>query len=83
MTENVRKETDYLELREIGSKPRTKVYGVYSRKHGDKLAEVKWYGPWRQFALFPSLETIWNETCLVDVIHFIHIAKVEGRLTKP
>jgi len=77
-----RKVTEYLELREIGLKPATKVYGIFSVRHGDKLGEIKWYGPWRQFAFFPTLETIWNEQCLLDVVHFIHVAKVEGRLKR-
>lgn len=75
------RKTKYIELREIGSTPKTKIYGIFSVKHGEKLAEIRWYFPWRQFTIQIG-ETVWNENCWVDMLHFLHIAKVEGRVKR-
>jgi len=63
--------SQYIEFREIARKSRTVVYGVFSKRHGDKLGEIKWFGRWRQYVFFPTNETIWNLNCLVDVIIFL------------
>ena len=31
------------------------------------LAEIRWYGLWRKYALFPKAETVWEETCLLEL----------------
>lgn len=42
---------------------------IYSQRTGTLLAEIKWFGPWRQYAFFPNAaaDTVWNPECLVDV----------------
>jgi hypothetical protein len=80
MSENDGFESKYLELRELERKPKTIVYGLFSKQHGDKLGEIKWFARWRQYTFFPEKDTIWNRTCLLDVIHFLSKAMVEGRL---
>jgi hypothetical protein len=72
----------FIEFREIGQKPKTKIYGVFSVKHGDKLGEIRWFGRWRQYTFFPSNETVWNLGCLVDVIVFLQKLKEEKAETK-
>jgi len=61
----------YLEFNPIEQKPKTKVIGVYSKRSGDRLAIIKWYGAWRQYAFFPENKTIFNVECLNDIISYI------------
>jgi len=61
----------YLEFLLLEKKPKTKVVVVYSKKSGDRLGIIKWYGAWRQYAFFPETGTIFNVECLNDII--IHI----------
>ncbi len=63
-------ETKYLSLREdAGLKDRkTKFVYVLSATHpGVTLGEIRWYGNWRQYALYPRPNTIWNPDCLETV----------------
>ena len=61
----------YLEFSIIERKLKTKVIGVYSKRSGDKLAIIKWYGAWRQYAFFPERNTLYNTECLNDIISYI------------
>lgn len=64
-------ETKYLEFRLLEKKPKTEVYGVYSKRHAMSLGTIKWHGPWRQYAFFPDLNTLFNSECLKDIRAFI------------
>lgn len=64
-------ESTYLEFEQVADTGKTKVWNVYSKNRGDFLAEIKWYGSWRQYAFFPRPGTIWNAGCLSDVNDFI------------
>lgn len=61
----------YLEFVVIGLKPKTMVVGVYSKKSGNILGEIKWFGRWHQYAFFPKSETVFNTECLSDIQSFI------------
>jgi len=50
---------------------KTRAYDVVSKRNGDTLAVVKWYGPWRQYTMFPAPHTVWNIECLAAVNRFI------------
>ncbi len=51
----------------ISPSGKTLVVSVESRRHGDVLGEIKWFGRWRQYALYPSAGTIWNPDCLDEI----------------
>ena len=57
----------YLEFEEIRDTGKTKVIAVNSKNSGDQLAVISWYGPWRQYVMFPNDDTPWNKGCLEDV----------------
>ncbi len=63
--------TEYLEFYLVERKPKTNVYSVMSRRHGTNLGVVKWYPSWRQYAFFPSDETVFNAECLENVEAFL------------
>lgn len=62
----------YLEFHSlIKEKPKTKVIGIWSKKNGDGLGIIKWFGRWRQYAFFPENGTIFNVECLNDIQTYI------------
>ena len=64
----------------------TERWGVYSKRHGDRLGRISWYGAWRQYTFRPASLTIWNRGCLADLIEFINRAMAdrnEQRKAKP
>ena len=67
--------SEYLEFSITGHKPKTKIYGVWSKKSGGILGEIKWFGRWRQYAFFPRPETIFNTECLNDIISYIEVLR--------
>jgi len=66
-----RKTSKYLEFSITGHKPKTKIYGIWSKKSGEILGEIRWFGRWRQYAFFPRPETIFNPECLEDIRWYI------------
>lgn len=61
----------YIEYRLTGTKPKTNVYTIFSKSLGDRLGEIKWYAPWRQYCFFPDEGTVWSKGCLNEVNVFI------------
>jgi len=57
----------YIEYMLTGQKPKTNVYTIFSKSSGDRLGEIKWYAPWRQYCFFPDEETIWFKGCLNEI----------------
>ena len=59
----------YFEL--IEEKPKTKVYSCKNNKSNIELGIIKWYPSWRQYCYFPTIQAIYSEGCLIDIIDFI------------
>lgn len=59
---------EYLVLEQVpDDKKKTMIIDVLSRRHGDKLGEIKWYGPWRQYVFTPMPGTLYSAGCLADI----------------
>jgi len=83
---NIIKETKYLIFAsETLPGRKTKLIHVNSKSSGNELATIEWYGSWRQYCFMPSNEfcTVWNNTCLTDVISVIDILMKERIIKKP
>ena len=61
----------YLEFEECEYAGKTQVFAVLSKKHGDILGKVRWYGPWRQYVFYPETGTLFNPTCLNEISWFV------------
>jgi len=61
----------YLEFTVIEHKPKTVRVAVESKKTGHRLGIIMWYGPWRQYAFFPNIDTTFNSECLNDISEYI------------
>jgi hypothetical protein len=80
------KETKYLifDAYNIPSR-KTKNVQVINKSSGNTIATIEWYGVWRQYCLMPSLEfdTVWNNTCLTDIVSVINQLMKEREVEKP
>lgn len=63
--------SDYLDFRLVHDTGKTRIYEVLAQRTGDRLARIKWFGRWRQYAMFPEPETIWNSGCLAEITIFM------------
>lgn len=61
----------YLEFNIIEEKPKTKAIAVYSKRNGEILGTIEWFGRWRQYAFFPENKTVFNTECLNDIKVYI------------
>lgn len=53
------------------SRTTTSTWCVRSKASGTPLGQIRWFGAWRQYCLYPNRVTIWNSECLNDVTTFI------------
>ena len=54
---------------------KTHRWSIYSKSTREKLAEIKWFGRWRQYCLYSGQDTIFNEGCLEDLTTFLRQLK--------
>jgi hypothetical protein len=65
--------TDFEYIRFV-KKPSTGTTSVWSCKnirHGDELGIIKWYGGWRTYCFFPTVQAVYSRGCLNDITEFI------------
>jgi hypothetical protein len=55
----------------IETRPKTAVYGVFSKHHGDRLGIIKWFGPWRQYCFFSMDVSVFSSGCFQDLEKFL------------
>jgi hypothetical protein len=72
----------YIEFELIKQTDRTKKFRVKNIEHGTILGLIMWYGAWRQYAFFPSEETVFSSGCMQDITQFIK-GLMEKRKAKP
>lgn len=75
---------EFISFIEVASKPKTKVWEVYSGKEifeSALLGTVKWYGSWRKYAFFPEAQTLFEQQCLRDLADFCEKQTTNHRRT--
>ena len=79
------KETKYLTFAsEIIKGRKTKTVYIINKSNINCLGTIEWYGTWRQYCFIPTaeFETVWNNTCLTDVLEVINMLMKERQTTK-
>ncbi len=62
----------YLEFIEVPNLDRkTKIFSVFNKDNKTYLGEIKWWGAWRQYCFFPIKDTLFNKSCLLEIVEFI------------
>lgn len=69
----------WLEFQEMQTSTKTKVFFVWNKEKSTLIGEVRWYGPWRQYAFMPAQNTVWERQCLMDIARFINNLMVERK----
>ncbi len=65
------KESRYIEFDKIGDTGKTEIWNILSKSSEFILGRISWYGPWRQYCFFPSPNSVFNNTCMAEIIEFI------------
>lgn len=61
----------YLEFKEIKDTGKTKVWDVNSVMSNVQLGTIAWFPSWRKYCFFPNFETIYDASCLAEIVEFI------------
>lgn len=66
-------EGKWIKFVEIGAKPgmKTKIFEVVTKDYLCTIGEIKWYGGFRRYSFFPKPDTVYENSCLRDIITFI------------
>ena len=56
----------------ILKKEKTSVYNVVTKDGDVALGQIRWFGQWRKHAFFPYNDTVYEATCLTDIVQFMN-----------
>lgn len=65
------KETEYLRFIDKEARQKTKIISIVNIHHDEIIGEIKWFGRWRQYCFFPTYNTVWNTTCMKEILDTI------------
>lgn len=58
---------------------KTRRYRVTSNMSGFSLGQIRFYGAWRKFCFFPDENTVFDASCLQEIIEFCVTKTLEWR----
>jgi hypothetical protein len=67
----------WITFQQVPSIGKTEVWHVVANEGGHHLGTIKWYGSWRQYSFFPNGNTVFEKTCMHDIL-----AKMEELMLK-
>lgn len=47
------------------------VYRIFNNKSEDEIGALSWYKPWKQYVFSTDKDSVFNASCLKDVIDFM------------
>lgn len=62
---------EYIHFVKTADKPKTSVWSCRNSRSDDELGEVRWYGSWRRYCYFPTVQAVYSQGCLNDIAEFI------------
>ena len=65
-----------------GTTGKTELYYVFAKEGNQFLGMVKWYAPWRKYAFFPQVNSLFESTCLLDITNFLNSLMEERKHKK-
>lgn len=67
----MKRDYEYIKLREVATKKKTREFACRNIKSNDLLGIVKWYSGWRRYCYFPTCKAVYSAGCLKDITDFI------------
>lgn len=57
----------YMKFDKVGDTGKTEIWNVTNKLSGFLLGQIRWCGPWRQYAFMPSPNGVFNNGCMTDI----------------
>lgn len=67
---------EYIHFIQIADTGKTTIWSIGNNRTLGFLGQVRWNSRWRSYCFFPTSDTVFDKSCLLDVVDFIN------RLTK-
>lgn len=61
----------WIDIIEVPRENRITKAFVVKNKDGSFLGDIQWSAPWRKYAFFPSINTLFDADCLNDIVSFM------------
>jgi len=71
MIPSPRTDCHWIEFILMARTDKTCMWDVVTTESGVVLGRVKWFGRWRKYAFFPAGGTVYEPTCLRDIVAFL------------
>ncbi len=68
---DVKTEYKFISFKMTDKKLRTTTWLCTNNRAGSELRIIKWYGVWRQYCYFPTVQAVYSKGCLEDIADFI------------
>ncbi len=76
MTNSYKYNYKYLHFIQVENPGRkTSIWECRNNRSQATLGLVKWYGPWRQYCYYPTVQAVYSPGCMDDMAHFIRQLK--------
>jgi len=71
-------ENKYIRIIEMVHFGKTKRFDIMNKTGTYPIAEIRWYGNWRQYCFFPY-DIVFNSECLELIVDFLKEINIEHR----
>lgn len=76
-------QSDYITIyEEVIPKRKTSLFHIISNYDNTEIGLIKWYGAWRKFTVLFKSNTLWDTTCIKDLIEYLTIITDEYKQKK-
>lgn len=66
-------ESKWIDFIEQPQKGKTQIFNIVPKEQpGSVIGQIKWYGAWKKYCLFPAPNCIFETQCLGDIVSFIN-----------
>jgi hypothetical protein len=55
----------------LGDTGKTSRWSIHNIRSQAFLGEIKWYSAWRQYCFFTTMDAVFNDSCMRDILDFI------------
>jgi hypothetical protein len=64
-------EYKYIRFMCLGDTGKTSRWSIHNIRTQAFLGEIKWYSAWRQYCFFTTMDAVFNDSCMLDILHFV------------
>ena len=72
-------EFQYIRFMQKESIGKTSIWSCRNIHHGDELGIIKWHSAWRTYCYFPTVQAVYSQGCLKNIVEFIDNLLAERR----